>query len=220
MVYKITGVGQTPMSQNPQNPVKKNNKNIEIFNETTVQYVKDNGSAAQKLVAETFDKNPDGKYDIEEAKLFNKFNFSLDKDKKELTATKYGKDNTPINITIKYQNEEDISKYAYLIRDSEWLKNGNVCYDITNKTITYGNCKLPQINISDGEFNNVILNDCSFNTINCKSLSGELTMNNCKLFGTLGKIIINLIDSPKAKTPSDNDTINVNYYSTKLDRSS
>jgi len=178
MVDKISGVGQNPMPQNPQEPAKKaNDKQMFIMRNTTLNEVMEGGSKAQQLVAKAFadkDLNPNN-YDEEEAKIFNQFYFTLNEEAKELTA--YNKATTT-KVILKYQDESQIENYAYLIRDAADLKGGTVTCNIAAKALEYDGCSTDkQISIG-GKLNNVQIKNCDLTSVELFYFNGHLHFTN------------------------------------------
>ena len=160
MVDKISGLGQNPMPQSPQTPVKKaNDKPITIMKGMTVADVQKYGSEAQKIAAALFDcdlvKNAkgdwvkDGLFTEGEAEYFNNHDFTL----KDNVFTMYNRE-ADQTIEIKYDNIEDLKNmfnYRFceptdmamfdengkvLVSFGELTNSGKITLDLTNKTVT------------------------------------------------------------------------------------
>lgn len=132
-VKTVSTVEQTP--QEPlKNQSKQSDKDITVFSGMTADDVVQNGSDAQKLVAEWFAnwKKEDGIFDKKEAELLNSYTFTLDEDKKEFTAKSRG-----CNITIKYNNLDEIKNgmEKYVINST--FEKGTVVFDLRNETAVY-----------------------------------------------------------------------------------
>lgn len=155
--------------------------------------VKANGSAAQKLVADAFqeaswdDKKNGikyhGTYDKEGAEAMNSYTFALYGN--ELRA--YNNE-TGCNVKIKASSQDELKKSAYLVRESEDFKGGNIVYNLNTKTATYDGVSGNRVDISDmdsGKLKNCNIKNSSLETIDATYFTGKLNIKNTKDVGMI-----------------------------------
>lgn len=209
MIEKInnsTAASATQTATSAKGELKPDAK-VQIFEGMTVKDVQENGSEAQKIVAEAFDRidsrhsngKGDGKFSKAEAEVFNNYTFTLDKNTKELRA--YNKE-TGCTVTVKYNNLEELKDKA-LIPVANELKGGNVTFDLRNKTATYDgvSCDKTFILPERKNLKNYTIKNSDLEEIDARFLKdGNIKIMNTKQLG-------NLWDSPTTvKVYDGNDT--------------
>lgn len=207
MTTDVQKVGQTQATQQSQpKQTLKPDARIEVFEGMTIEDVEQNGSEAQKIVAAAFDTmeeyNPyekgDGKYDKYEARNFNNYRFALDKNNKELRAHNI---ETNGHVTIKYNNLDELKKYAGLVTYADDL-SGNITFNLRTKTATFENVQGYDINVGSGTFDKVIIRNADVSTISAWYHEGTL-----KLEGVADRGI--LWDSATRVEPGKNTRVSV-----------
>ena len=218
MVDKINNVvatTQTAKNGTASKTVLKPEQKMQIFEGMTVKDVQENGSEAQKLLAEGFDKishanakngvyKGDGKYSAKEAEIFNNYTFALDKNKKELRA--YNKE-TGCQITIKYNNLDELKNpdTARLIPTGENYKGGKIEFDLRNKTATFDGVSTETMLLPQrSQIEHYTIKNADVKTINARFLK-EATVN---IINT--KNVGNFWDSPTTVKVATQNNVKIN----------
>ena len=156
----------------------KADERIEVFEGMTIEDIEQNGSEAQKIVAAAFDdieyvdNKGDGKFDKYEAANLNNYRFALDKNKKELRAHNLDTDG---HVTIKYNNLEELKKYAGLVRQADDL-SGDITFDLRSKTAKFENIQGNILSVGGGTFNTVTIRNANVSQIFAAYHEGTLKL--------------------------------------------
>ena len=171
---------EAKVQQQKKTETLKPQERIEIFEGMTIEDVEKNGSDAQKIVAAAFDEmeeyNPeqkgDGKFDKVEAMKLNAYRFALDKNNKELRAHNLDTDG---HVTIKYNNLEELKKYAGLVQYADELA-GDITFDLRSKTAKFENIQGDEIFVGSGTFNTVTVRNADVRQITAWYHEGNLKL--------------------------------------------
>ncbi|MBQ8459505.1 hypothetical protein IJ541_05315 [bacterium] len=226
MVNEVSKIAQAQTTGAPTTKTaKKAEQKVQIFEGMTVKDVEKNGSEAQKIVAKAFDNTGvkptkennynggDGKYSKKEAENFNNYQFSLDKNKRELKA--YNK-KTGCTCTIKYNNLDELKENAALLKQAGHLKGGKIVFDFRNRTALYDGVSGGMLNVGSRGADKITIRNSDIRNISGAYFKGTLVLDNVKEMGMIWDSPTKVLLGEEATIKTDsNSKIEIRRYSHK-----